>query len=113
MTGPASQALEDGADDAADDAGFGVLLDPLDLHVLLQLVGEALDGQGLEPDAAGAGEGGEEDSVASKDQVADSRDALDLEGDRRLEGADMTGVDAEGLAGGEVFDDDFAGEFEP
>jgi len=76
-------------------------------------VGEALNGQSLEPDAAGAGKCGEEDSVAAEDEIAKSGDALDLEGDVGVEGADVAGVDAKGLAGSEVLDDDFAGEFEP
>ena len=58
-------------------------------------MGEALDGQGLEPDAAGTGECGEEDSVAAEDQFAMSGDALNLEGDVGVEGTDVPGVDAE------------------
>ena len=44
---------------------------------------------------------------------ADTGDALYLEGDATLEGSYVAGVDAEGFAGSEVFDDDFAGELEP
>ena len=76
-------------------------------------VGETGDGERLQPDAAGAGEGGEKDAVAAEDHVLDAGDALDLEGDAGLEGADVAGVDAEDFAGREVFDDEFAGEFEP
>jgi hypothetical protein len=82
-------------------------------HIFLKLVCEAGDGQGLEPDSAGAGEGGEEDAVATEDHVLEAGDALDLEGDAGLEGSHVTGVDAESFTGGEVLDDDFAGEFEP
>jgi hypothetical protein len=89
------------------------LLGALGWHVLLKLVGEARDGQGLEPDAARACESGEEDTVAAEDHVLDAGDALNLEGDAGLEGSDVAGVDAEDFAGGEVLDDDFAGEFEP
>ena len=38
-------------------------------------------------------------AVAAEDHVADAGDARDLEGDAGLEGADVTGVHAEGLAG--------------
>ena len=64
-------------------------------QILLNLVGEAGDGQRLQPDAAGAGERGEEDAVAAEDHVLDAGDALNLEGDGGLEGADVAGVDAE------------------
>ena len=50
-------------------------------EILLDLVGEAGDGEGLEPDAAGAGERGEKDAVAAEDHVFDAGDALDLKGD--------------------------------
>ncbi len=76
-------------------------------------MGEPGDGEGLEPDAAGAGEGREEDTVATEDHVPKAGDTLDLEGDAGLEGSDVAGMDAEGFASGEVFDDDFAGELEP
>jgi hypothetical protein len=78
-------------------------------HVLLKLVGEARDGQGLEPNAAGTGEGREEDAVAAEDHVLNAGDTLNLEGDAGLEGSHVAGVDAEDFAGGQVFDDDFAG----
>ena len=77
------------------------------------MVSEAGDGQRLQPDAAGTGEGSEEDTVAAEDHVFDSGDALDLEGDGGLEGTNVAGVDAEEFAGGEIFDDEFAGELEP
>ena len=67
-------------------------------------MGEAGDGERLQPDAAGPGERGQEDAVAAEDQVFDSGDALNLERDRGLEGADVAGVDAEEFAGGEIFD---------
>ncbi len=76
-------------------------------------MGEARDGQGLEPDAARAGERGEEDAVAAEDHVAYAGDTLDLEGDAGLERSDVTGMDAEGFTGGKVFDDELAGELEP
>jgi len=57
-------------------------------------VGEARDGR-LEPDAARASERGEEDAVAAEDHVLEAGDALDVEGDRGLEGSDVAGVDAE------------------
>ena len=43
-----------------------------------------------------------------EDDKAEDIVTLDLEGYGGLEGADVAGVDAEGFAGGEVFDDDFA-----
>jgi hypothetical protein len=59
----------------------------------------------LEPDAAGAVERGEEDSVTAEDHVFDAGDALDLKGYGGLKGSDVARVDAEKFAGGEVFDD--------
>ncbi len=82
-------------------------------EILLNLVGEAGDRKGLQPDAARAGERGEEDAIAAKDHVSDAGDALNLEGDGGLEGSDVAGMDAEKFAGSEVFDDEFAREFEP
>ncbi len=76
-------------------------------------MGQARQGQGLQPDSAGAGQGGEEEAVAAEDHVLDAGDAGDLEGDAALKCSDVAGVDAEGFAGGEIFGDDFAGEFEP
>ena len=82
-------------------------------EILLNLVSETGDGERLQPDAAGAGERGEKDAVAAEDHVFDAGDALNLERDGGLEGADVAGMDAEEFAGGEVFDDELAGEFEP
>jgi len=76
-------------------------------------VSEFGDGQGLQPDFAGAGEGGEEDAVSAEDHVADAGDAGDLEVDVGFEGSDMAGMDAESLAGAEFLKNDFAGELDP
>ena len=113
LRGGGLHPFEDGAYDATDHTAFGGLFGSGLGHVLLELMGETGDRQGLEPDASGAGEGGEEDAVATEDHVADAGDAGDLEADAGLEGADVAGMHAEGFTGGEVFDDDFAGEFEP
>ena len=48
-------AAEDGAYDAADYSALGGLLGALMGHVLLELVSEAGDGEGLQPNSAGAG----------------------------------------------------------
>ncbi len=106
-------AFENTAYDAADYPAFYGLFSAGTGHVFEKLVGQTRNGERLEPDAAGAGEGSEKDTVAAKDHVAQTRDALDLEGDGGLKGSDVAGMDAEGFAGCEVFDDHLAGEFEP
>jgi hypothetical protein len=105
--------FKDGAYDAADYTAFGSRLRAPVGHIFLKLVSETGDGQGLEPDAAGTHQRGEEDAVATEDHVTDAGNALDLEADAGLEGADVAGMDAECLAGGQVFDDDLAGELQP
>ena len=92
---------------------FGSFAGAFSGEILLDLVGEAGDGKGLQPDSAGSGEGGEKDAVAAEDHVSDAGDALNLKGDGGLKGADVAGVDAKEFARGEVFDDEFAGELEP
>src|SRR6185312_10593916 len=106
-------AAEEGADDAADDSRFGCLPSFLSGHVLRELMSETRDGQRLQPDAARAGKGGEENAVSAEDHVANAGDAGDLEGHLRLEGADVAGVDAEHFSGREVASDDFAGKLQP
>ena len=76
-------------------------------------MGEFGDGQRLQPDFAGAGEGSEEDAVSAEDHVTDAGDAGDLEVDVGLECSDMAGMDAEGFAGAELLKNDFAGELDP
>ncbi len=115
LTGWQLLIVEQGADEAADYAALdgGAAVAAAGGHIALELVGELGDGEGLEPDASGALEHGEEDSVAAEDHVLDAADGGDLEVDAGLECADVAGVYLEDFAGGEVLDDDFAGEFEP
>jgi hypothetical protein len=74
---------------------------------------KALNGQGLQPDAAWTSERCEKNPVTSEDHVSYSRDALNLKRNVGVEGSDVAGVHAESFAGCEVFDDDFTGEFKP
>jgi len=76
-------------------------------------VGEFGDGQGLEPDSAGSAEVCEEDAVSAEDGVLDAADGGDVETDAALECAYVAGMHEQRFAGCEVFDDHFAGKFEP
>ena len=105
--------VEDGADDSSDDATLHVFAAGFLRHIFRQGVGQSGDGQGLEPDAAGAGESGEEDSVAAEDHVLDAGNGGDLEGDAGLKGADVARMDAQSFAGLQIADDESSGEFEP
>src|SRR5579862_3133782 len=107
----AVHVVEDGADDAAEDARFGFA--PLCWHVLHDLVGQAGDGEGLEPDAAGAGELREEEAIATEDHVAQAADHGDLKRDAALECADVSGVDEKCFAGTEIAHNQLAGELQP
>src|SRR5688572_23259841 len=64
--------------------------------------GQAREWQRLEPDASGAGEGGEEEAFAAEEGVFEAADELDVEGDAWGEADDAAGVDLEGVAGAEV-----------
>src|ERR1700757_2773043 len=107
-----SHSVENGADDSADDSGLRGLL-PLSRHVRCKLVSEAGNGQRLQPNASGAGESGEKDSVAAEDHVADAGDAGDLEGDAGRKGSDVSRMHPQHLAGREVFGDNFARKLDP
>src|SRR3954453_23670250 len=70
---------------------------------LLQGVGEALDGEGLQDDAAVALQGGQGQALAAEDGVHDplaveAADALDAVLDALLEGDDAAGVDLDTAA---------------
>src|SRR5580658_97783 len=105
--------VEDGADDSSDYAPFDRVFRGLAGEIPLDRVRQSGDGQGLEPDAAGAGQRGQEDSVAAEDHVLDAGDGGDLKCDAGLECADVAGMDAQGFAGLQVADNEFAREFEP
>jgi hypothetical protein len=109
----ASHTLEDGADDTADNSAFGCLHGALLREILLDLVGEAGDGERLQPDTSGTGECCKEDAVAAEDHVFDARDALDLKGNARLKGTDVSRMDAKEFAGRQVLDDELTGELKP
>jgi hypothetical protein len=106
--------IEHRADNAADDSAFGGLphFAPR-RHIFLQLVGETGDGQRLQPDATRPGERGEEDAIASEDEIFNAADHGDLERNARGEGADVAWMDEQGLALLQVAGDDLAGELEP
>src|SRR5689334_11653651 len=70
---------------------------------LLQRVGEALDGQGLEDDASVALQGGQGEALAAEHGVhqalaVEAADALDAVLDALLEGDDAAGVDLDAAA---------------
>ena len=78
-----------------------------------QRVGQIGERQRLQPDASGAGERGQEDAVAAEEHVTDALNPGDLEVHTALERADVTGMDAQRLAGLQVADHDFSAEFQP
>ena len=70
---------------------------------LLQGVGQALDGEGLQDDPAVALQGGQGQALAAEDRVHDAlaveaADALDAVLDALLEGDDAAGVDLDAAA---------------
>src|SRR5579863_4920559 len=69
--------------------------------------------QRLQPDAAGAGEGGQKNSVAAEDHVLDSWNRRDLKRHTRLKSADVPGMNAESLSRAKVSDHKFARQFQP
>lgn len=71
-------------------------------------IGESVEGEGLEPDLAGAAEEDEEEAFAAEEFVFDAGNGLDVVIDGRLEGDQAAGIDAEGLAGCESLLDDCA-----
>lgn len=94
------------AEDAAFVAGFAAGLGGAGVDS----AGEAGEGEGLEPDFPGSGEGGEEEAFAAKEGVFDAAGELDVVVDVAFEGDDAASVDAEGFAGVEgAFHDGPAG----
>ena len=106
--------IEHRAQNAADQAGFCGLPHFASCgHIFLQLVSEPGDGEGLQPDATRSGERGEEDAVASENEVLDAADHRDLERDAGREGADVARMDEQGFTLLEVAGYDLAGELDP
>ena len=105
--------VEDGTDDSANYAALHGLSADFMGHVLRQGMSQSGDGQGLQPDSAGAGERRQENSVAAEDHVLDAGHGRDLERDARLERAHVTGMDAQSFAGLKIAHYQFSGEFEP
>ena len=105
------QSLEHAADDSAGDlaGGLGVAL----REVLGDGLGEVHDGHALQPDFAGAGEGGQEKAFAAEEDVAESLEHLDVERNHRGTRHDVAGMHEEFLAGLKIIADDFAGEIGP
>src|SRR5580704_3284446 len=83
-------AVQNGSDDAAHDPGLRRLCAPLGWHVLLKFVGQLRDRQCLQPDTPRPSEGCEEDTVATKNHIANPWDAHDLKVHPCVERSDMT-----------------------
>src|SRR5918993_5424420 len=66
---------------------------------LVDAVGEAAQGKGLEPDFAGAGQRCEEDSFSAEERGFDAADELDVVLHCRLEGHETPRIHAERFAG--------------
>src|SRR5246127_5236846 len=107
-----SHPVKNRADDSADYAALRGFF-RWGGHVLHQVVGEFGDGQGLQPNFAGTGEGGQEDAVASEDHILDSGNGGDLKGHTGLECADVPGMHTQGFAGLKVLYDQLTREFDP
>jgi hypothetical protein len=105
--------VEDGADDAADHSALYVLSAGFVGHELCQGMGQAGDGQRLQPDSAGTGQSREENSVAAKDHVLDAGHGRNLKRNTGLKRAHMSGMDAKSFAGLKITHDQFSGELEP
>ena len=71
---------------------------------------EVGDGERLQPNPAGAGEGGEENAVATKDHVANPGNSRDAEIHPGLEHTHVSGMDSDRFARREIVGDDFATE---
>ena len=65
-------------------------------------MGEVGEGQSLKPDAAGTGQGGERNSVATKEHVVNSLDSGDVKAHARFEQSEMAGMDAHSLVRREI-----------
>ena len=98
-------AIQDRTYDSSDHAAFHRLPASFMRQVSLDSVSQPGDGEGLEPDSSGAGEGGEKNTVAAEDHVLDAGNGRDLERDRGLKCADVTRMNAQSLAGLKVADD--------
>jgi hypothetical protein len=105
--------FEDGADDATDYATLHYLFAAFSGEILLDLMGEARDGQRLQPHAARAGERREKNAIAAEDHVLDARHTLNLKRNAGLKSADVARVYAQCFTRCEVLDDEFTGEFKP
>jgi hypothetical protein len=88
-----AEAAEDGAFFASATAGLG--------GGGGDAAGQAAQGQGLKPDAAGTTQGGEEEPFAAEERALDFAHVLDVVIDAGLEGHDAAGIDADDFAGGE------------
>ncbi len=67
----------------------------------------------MQPDVAGAGQGGEKQAFAAKQDVLEALHHLNVEADAGLEHADMAGVNQQALARREIALDHLAGKIEP
>src|SRR6185437_9311846 len=77
-------------------------------HIVCQRVGQSRNGKGLQPYFPRTGKRGQENSIAAEDHVSDSGNSGNLEGDTRLECADVAGVHAQGLSGAQLSRHHFA-----
>src|ERR1700722_2784301 len=111
------QAAEQAAHRAEADAGrhgaAGRAAVASSRQVAADFLGEVDDRHALQPDMAGAGEGGEEQAFAAEQDVLEALHHLDVEADGRLEHADMAGMDEQAFAGRQIALDHFAGKIEP
>src|SRR5215469_6449560 len=106
-------SVQDGTDNAANHAALdgagGVFVG----QVLVDGVGQLGDGKRLQPDSSRASERSEKNAIPAENQIPDARHGSHLKRNAALESTDMAGVHAQGFAGTEVANDEFAGEFEP
>ena len=64
----------------------------------IDAIRQAREGQALQKDLAGAGEGGEEETFAAKQGISEAFNKLDIKIDRSREGDQAAGIDAQFLA---------------
>ena len=103
---------EHASEDASGEAGARAVRLGL-AEVRLKGMGQYRQGHALQPDRSGPGQHHDVVAVLAEHAVRDAGKSCRLEAHGRVEGPDMTGVDAQALAGGELVGRDLSGELDP
>src|ERR1035438_9222161 len=110
-------ATENRADDAAEQPAAycrrGASSPLVMRQILIDLMREPRNRQGLQPHSSRAGHHRQENPIPAKDHVFDARHHGDLKPDRGLKSSHVARMHEQGFAGSEVLDDQLAGKLEP